>query len=77
MLCIEFKTHSTAEKLAMNKLWITKFELTHWGQVMHIYVIGSDNGLSLGRRQAITWTNAVILLIRPIGTNFSENLIKI
>ena len=55
--------------------------LTHWGRVTHICVgkltiIGSNNGLSPGRRQAITWTNAGILLIRPIGTNFSENLIR-
>ena len=39
--------------------------------------IGSDNGLSPGRRQAIIWTNAWILLIVPLGTNFSEILIKI
>ena len=54
--------------------------LTHWGRVTHICVgkltqIGSDNGLSPGRRQAIIWTNAGILLIRPLGTNFSERLI--
>ena len=57
-------------------------ELTHWGQVTHICVvkltiIGSDNGLLPGRRQAIIWTNAGILLIRPLGTNFSEILIGI
>ena len=51
--------------------------LSHWGRVTHICVakptiIGSDNGLSPGRRQAIIWTNAGILLIRPLGTNFSE-----
>ena len=45
--------------------------------VTHIYagyltIIGSDNGLSPGRRQAITWTNAGTLLIRTLGTNFSE-----
>ena len=56
--------------------------LTHWGRVTHICVgkltiIGSDNGLSPGRRQAIIWTNAAILLIGPLGTNFSEILIKI
>ena len=39
--------------------------------------IGSDNGLSPGRRQAIIRTNAVILLIRPLGTNFSEFLVEI
>ena len=57
-------------------------ELTHWGRVTHICVskltiIGSDNGLSPGRRQAIIWTNAGILLIGPLGTNFSEILIGI
>ena len=40
-------------------------------------IIGSDNGLSPGRRQAIIWTNAGILSIGPLGTNFSENLIEI
>ena len=54
-------------------------KLTHWGRVTHICVgnltiIGSDNGLSPGRRQAIIWTNAGILLIRTLGTNFSEIL---
>ena len=59
------------------KLW-----LTHWGRVTHICIgkltiIGSDNGLLPGRRQAIIWTIAGILLIGPLGTNFSEILIKI
>ena len=40
-------------------------------------IIGSDNGLSSGRRQAIIWTNAGIMLIRPLGTNFNEMLIEI
>ena len=36
-------------------------------------------GLSVspGQRQAIIWTNAVKLLIGPLGTNFSEILIEI
>ena len=33
--------------------------------------------LSPGRRQAIIWTNAGILLIRTLGTNFSEILSEI
>ena len=37
---------------------------------------GSDNGLSPGRCQAIICTNAGILLIGPLGINFSEILIK-
>ena len=40
-------------------------------------IIGSDNGLSPSRRQAIIWTNAGILLIRPSGANFREILIEI
>ena len=56
--------------------------LTHWGRVRHICVsklsiIGSDNGLSPGRRQAIIRNNAGILLIGPLGTNFNEILIEI
>ena len=39
--------------------------------------IGSDNGLSPDRRQAIIWTNAGILLIGPLGTNLSETLSEI
>ena len=33
--------------------------------------------MALSRRQAIIWTNAEILLIRPSGINFNENLIEI
>ena len=55
---------------------------THWGPVTHICIsklsiIGSDNGLSPGRCQAIIWPNAGILSNRPLGTNFSEILIEI
>ena len=45
--------------------------------VGNLIIIGSDNGLSPDRRQAIIWTNAGILLIGPLGTNFSEISIKI
>ena len=45
--------------------------------VSDLTIIGSDNGLSPGRRQAIIRTNAGILLIRPLGTNFSDILIEI
>ena len=53
-----------------NRLVCPWDESTHWGRVTHLCfgnlnVIGSDNGLSSGRRQAI------------IGTNFSEMLIAI
>ena len=53
----------------------------HWGRVTHKCVskpaiIGSDNGLSPGRRQAIISTNAGILVIGPLGTNFCEILVE-
>ena len=62
--------------------WINMLRLEHyWGRVTHIClskltIIGSDNVLSPGRHQAIIRTNAGILLIGPLGTNFSEMLIK-
>ena len=40
-------------------------------------IIGSNNGLLPGWCQVIIWTNAGILLIGPLGTNFSEILIEI
>ena len=39
--------------------------------------IGSDNGLSPSRHQAIIWNNAWLLSIKPLGTNVSEIIIKI
>ena len=56
--------------------------VTHWGRMTHMWVskltfIGSDNGLSRGRRQALIWTNDGIFFIGTPGTNFSENLIAI
>ena len=45
--------------------------------VSQLTIIGSDNGLSPGRCQVIIWTNAVILLIGSLETNFSEILIGI
>ena len=39
-------------------------------------MFGSDNGLAPGRRQAIIWSNAGILVIGPLWTNFSEMLIE-
>ena len=45
--------------------------------VSKLTIIGSDNDLSPERRQAIIWTNAGILLIGPLGTNFSEIFIEI
>ena len=70
----------------LSRRGITLYEgqrkFTHWGRVTHICVSkltinGSYNGLSPARRQAIIWTNAGILLIRPLGTNSREIVIEI
>ena len=67
-------------------MWLTMLLtlclFTRWGRVTHICVskqtiIGSDKGMSRGRRQTVIWTNAGILSIGPLGTNFSENLNEI
>ena len=50
----------------MTHIWVSKLN-----------IIGSDNGLSPGRHQAIIWTNAGILLIWPKEPDFSEILIEI
>ena len=72
---------SDAEKNPVDDV-IMIYSLTHWGLATHICVskliiIGSDNGLSPSRSQAIIWTNAGILLIRPLGTKLTEILIEI
>ena len=77
MVCILSQCRNICYELAKYTL-----ALTHWGRVTHICVgnlaiIGSDNGLASGRRQAIIWTNAKILLIGPLWKNFSEILIEI
>ena len=45
--------------------------------VSKLTIIGSDNGLLPGRHQAIIWTNAGLLLIQTLGTNFNEFLNEI
>ena len=42
----------------------------------NLTIIGSDNDLSPGRRQAIIWTNDDILLSRTFRTHFSEIISK-
>ena len=77
IVLMEVMRHDLCERISayMNTL-------THWGRMTHICVgkltiIGSDNGLSPVRRQAIIWTSAGILLIGTLETNFSEILIAI
>ena len=63
---IDIRWHALAESVSvLNKL-------THWGRVTHICVsklnnIGSDN----------IWNNSRLLLIGPLGANFSEIFIEI
>ena len=79
----EFPTQRASNSDNVSIWWCHhELALTHWGRVTHICVsnqtiIGSDNGLSPGRHQAIIWSNAGILLIRTLGTNFSEIVSKI
>ena len=69
---------STRLQHVLSSVWL----LTHWGRLTHVChceltIIGSHNDLSPGLHQAIIWTNAGVLLIGPLGTNFSEILIEI
>ena len=74
-MCLEI----TPLKFFLLLLWAN--ELTHWGRVMHTCVsqlitIVSDNGLLPDQRQAFIWNNDGILLLGPVGRNFSEILIE-
>ena len=84
MTCSDFYLYSSLNFYQLFAYWNPKKKdlLTHWGQVMHICVskiiiIDSYNGLSPGQCKAIIWTNARLLLIGPLGINFSEILIQI
>ena len=64
--------------------WVQRaIALSHPGRMTHVCIniklnsIDSDNGLSPGRRQVIIWTNAGLLSIGPLETNFREIRIKI
>ena len=80
-VCADYRHHQQTQVFHWNTILVRSLYLTHWGRVTHICVgkltiIGSDNGLSPGRRQAIIWTNTEILLIRPLRTNLSEILVE-
>ena len=52
----------------------------NWGThicIGKLTIIGSDNGLLPRRWQIIIWTSIGILLIGPLGTNFSEILLEV
>ena len=73
----------TAHKISWRRVHaVSVYCLPYWDRVTHICaskltVIGPDNGLSPGRRQAIIWTNAGLLLIWPLGTNLSDILLEV
>ena len=78
--CVYMLTHFLESIYSRQmKPWLALCILTHWDRVTHICVsklssIGSDNGLSLGQRQATIWTIAGILSIGPLGTSVESQL---
>ena len=59
-----------------NSTWLIEAEWCLYAFV-NSAIIGSDDGLLPDRYQDIIWTNARILLIELLGTNFNEILIEI
>ena len=57
-----------------NEIWNCRGKLTHWCGVTHICI---SKLTTIGRCQAIIWTQAGILFIRTVETNFSEMLDEI
>ena len=53
----------------VSNLWFSNKIVTYIC-ICKLTIIGPDNSLSPGRRQAIIWTNAGIVLSRILGTNF-------
>ena len=77
--CNIFENHaSTFIAISSRGQWVNSLRLSDdYICVSKLTTIGLDNGLSPGRRQAIIWTNAGILLMRPLETNISEIVIEI
>ena len=66
----------------MFRHFMSVYNLTRWARVTHICIgnltiISSDDGLSPGRREAIIWTDAGILLNGSLGTTVREICIDI
>ena len=81
-LYLFFFTQANIDGQQIDTLQSIGIGLTHWSPMTHICIgkltiIGYNNGLLPCRRQAIIRTNAGILLIGPLGTNFREILIEI
>ena len=74
-LSMNYTNGKPAATICSNR--IPDVQLAHVrSRVSKLSMIGSDNGLSPGRRQAIIRTNSELMLIGPLGTNFSEILIN-
>ena len=75
------ETNFSLIQLSRIYYWLKRFSSSPPYCCIHASVnwisIGSGNGLSPIRHQAITWTNAHLLSIGSFGTNFSEIRIKI
>ena len=78
---IPWKICICLNEMYMSKIYLiapSRFPtLTHCCCLTHtcvskLTIIGSDNDVSLGRHPAIIKTNVGILLMRTVGTNFSE-----
>ena len=62
---------TTLNSLRPSDAFMRQTPSVNWTSLVRI-----NNGLSSGRWQAIIWTNAGILLIGPLGTNFSGILFE-
>ena len=76
--CLGTTSTSPAQLIPARDTWetISFNRMTHIC-ISNLTIIGSDNVLLPGQHHTIIWTNAGILLIGPLGTNFSEILIRI
>ena len=64
--------------LKIKSAWLIKAERRIYASVDSSIINSiSANGLSPVPRQAIIWTNAGILSIEPLGTNFCESLDRV
>ena len=70
-------TSPIVNKSVDDSLVLNRWQAIIWTSGGKLTIIGLDNGLSPGRRQAIIRTNVGILLIGSQGTNFNEILIEI
>ena len=74
--CLEIENMQVFGKdIFFIKKWHTGADSEVSFEMQGIYA--SNNGLSPVQRQAIIWSNADLLSIRPFGTNFSENSTEI